>query len=64
MFTAILINRKNLTAALKEARRVVLFVDVNDGTATLRSATDLKPARSFTMPIPYREYCAYTSANG
>ncbi len=64
MFTAFLINRNNLTAALKEARRVVLLVDVNDGKATLRSATDLNPARSFAMTIPYREYCAYTSANG
>ncbi len=41
-----------------------LGVDVKDGRATLRSATDLKPARSFTMPIPYRECCAYTTANG
>ncbi len=64
MFTAILINRKNLTAALKEARRVVLLVDVNDGKATLRSATELKPARSFSMPIPYREHCSYALANG
>ncbi len=63
MFTAILINRRKLTAALKEARRVVLLVDAKDGKGTLRSATDLKPARSFRMPIPYREHCAYTSAN-
>ncbi len=65
MFTSILINRKNLTAALKEARRAVLLVEVKEGKATLRSATDLKPTTgSFAMPIPYREYCAYTSANG
>ncbi len=64
MFTAILINRRNLTAALKEARRAVLLVEVNDGKATLRSATDLQPTGSFAMPIPYREYCAYTFANG
>ncbi len=64
MFTAILINRKILTDALKEARRVVLLVEEKYGKATLRSATDLKPARSFTMHIPYRKDCAYTSANG
>ncbi len=64
MFTAILINRRNLTAAVKEARRVVLLVDVNDGKATLRTATDLKPARSFTVPILYRSSCAYALANG
>ncbi len=64
MFTVILINRNNLTAALKEARRVVFLVEEKDKKATLRAATDLKPARSFTMAVPYREYCAYTSANG
>ncbi len=64
MFTAILINRKNLTAALKEARRVVLLVEEKDEKATLRSATDLNAARPFAMPIPYRTDCAYTLANG
>ncbi len=60
----ILINRKNLTAALKEARRAVLLVEVNDGKATLRSATDLQPTGSFRMPIPYRIDCAWALANG
>ncbi len=64
MFTAILINRKNLTAALKEARRVVLLIEVNDGKATLRSATDLQPTGSFRIPIAYRKDCAYILANG
>ncbi len=64
MFTATLLNRKNLTAALKDARRVVLLVEEKDGKATLRSATDLQPTGSFRMPIPYRKYCSYTLANG
>ncbi len=59
-----LTNRQSLVDARQEARQVVLLVDVKDGKATLRSATDLKPARSFTMSIPYRPDCAYALANG
>ncbi len=60
----ILINRKNLTAALKEARRAVLLVEVKSGDAILRTATDLQSTGSFRMPIPYRKDCAYTLASG
>ncbi len=59
-----LTNRQRLADARKEARRVVLIVDVKCRKATLRAATDLKPSRSFTMPIPYRRNCAYALANG
>ncbi len=73
MLTFILINRKNLTAALKEARRAihidvnneaVFLVEVKNEVATLRSATELQPTRSFRMEIPYRFVCAYAFAKG
>ncbi len=59
-----LFYRQRLADARLEARRVVFLVEEKVGKATLRAATDLKPARSFTVPMPYREYCSYTSGNG
>ncbi len=47
-----------------EARRVILLVEVNNGEATLRSASELQPTGPLRMPIPYREYCSYSFANG
>ncbi len=73
LFTLILINRKKLTAALKEARRAILLdvnneavflVKVKDEVTTLRSVTELQPRGSFRMSIPYRPYCTYASAKG
>ncbi len=64
MFTVILVNRKNLTEALKKARRAVLLVEVKNGGAILRSMTELQPTGSFRMPIPYRTDCAWALANG
>ncbi len=58
------INGKNLTAALKEARRAVLLVEVKNEIATLRSVTELQPMGSFRMSIPYRPDCAYVFAKG
>ncbi len=63
-----MLNRKNLTAALKEARRAILLdvnneavflVEVKDEVATLRSVPELQPKGSFRMSIPYRMNCTY-----
>ncbi len=51
-------------SARVEARQAVLFVEVENGNAILRSATELKPQEAIRMPIPYRQHCAYALANG
>ncbi len=73
--------REMLIDARKEARRAIRFgaerkeakhsnlgivlVEVNNGNAILRSATEFQPASfKLKLPIPYRDYCAYTLANG
>ncbi len=47
-----------------EARQTVLLVEVENGDAILRSATELKPRAAIRMQIPYRQHCAYALANG
>ncbi len=73
LFTFILIYRKKLTAALKEARQAILLdvnreavfiVEVKNEVDTLCSVTELQPKVSFRMSIPYRFYCAYAFAKG
>ncbi len=51
-------------SARVEARQAVLLVEVENGGAILRSATELKSLEAIRMPIPYRQNCAYALANG
>ncbi len=57
-------NRQRLINARAYANSGILLVAVKRGEATLRSVTELQPAGTLRMPIPYREYCGYTFANG
>ncbi len=59
--------RQRLIDARKDAKRAnlaIFLVEENNGKAILRSMTELQPTVTFTMPVPYREDCAYTFANG
>ncbi len=42
----------------------IALVEVNNGEAILRSATELQPTGTLRMPIHYRDDCAYTFVNG
>ncbi len=42
---------------------IVLVEDSNE-EAILRSATEIQPAGALKLPIPYRNGCVYTFANG
>ncbi len=50
-------------SARVEARQAVLLVEVENGGAILRSATELKPQEAIRMPILYRQNGAYALAN-
>ncbi len=41
-----------------------MLVEVNNEEAILRSATEFQTAGALKLPIPYRDNCAYTLANG
>ncbi len=47
-----------------EARQAVLLVEVEHGETIFRSAKELKPQEAIRMPVPYRQHCAYSLANG
>ncbi len=62
-------NRQRLIAARKEAKQIVhesdvIIIEVKNGDAILRSATDLHPSGSLRMAIPFRERCAYSFTGG
>ncbi len=66
--------------ARKEARRAIRFgeekkeanqsnlgvmlVEEYNGNAILRSVMAFQPTEPLSIPIPYRDYCAYTFTNG
>ncbi len=60
----LLFNRQRLINARAFANSGILLVQVKNGEAILRSVSELQPTGALRMPIPYREYCGYTFANG
>ncbi len=57
-------NRQRLINARAYANFGLLLVEVKNGEAILRSATELQSTGALRMPIPYRECCGNTFANG
>ncbi len=57
-------NRQRLINARACANSGILLVELNNGEAILRPVTELQPTGTLRMPIPYRNGCAYTFANG
>ncbi len=48
----------------KQASSTIILVEENNREAILCSATEFQQTGTLRMPIPYREGCAYTIANG
>ncbi len=57
-------NRQKLIDERACANSGILLVEVKNGEAILRSATELQPTGASRMPIPIRECCGYTFGNG
>ncbi len=58
-------DRQRLLSERNEARRAVLLVTLKrNEEAILRSVTELQPTGELRMPIPYRDRCRCTLANG
>ncbi len=60
----LLANRQNLINARAYANLGIVLVEVNNEEAVLRSATELQQTGTLRKSVPYRDFCAYTFADG